>query len=302
MTADRWSDGVADAVIPQVIDVDGVPMSGLLAEAADPRCVIVAIHGGATRAGYFDYPGHPANSLLRSASAAGYTVLALDRPGYGSSADHAETMHRPERRVDLAYGAIAGHLSGRPTGAGVFVWSHSIGCELAVRLAADDRGDRLLGLELAGTGLQHQPVAHEILGESERNAAPVGVRKLLWQPPSLYPSDVIGGTAIASSTPSFEGRAVRTWPGEVFPALAPEVRIPVHFTAGAHERVWRQDPQALSDIAALFTGAPRVAVDVMPGSGHNLSLGHSARAYHFRILSFLEQCLVARIHPDLPAL
>ncbi len=302
MTADRWVDDLDDAVSARVVDVDGVPMSGLLAEAPDPRCVIVAIHGGATHSGYFDCPGHPAYSLLRNASAAGYTVLALDRPGYGSSAGHAETMQRPGRRVDLAYGAIAAHLSGRPTGAGVFVWAHSIGCELAVRLAADDRGTQLLGIELAGTGLQHQPVAHEILGDTQRNAAPPGVRKLLWQPSSLYPPDVIGGTAIASPTPSFEGTAVRTWPHDIFPALAPAIRIPVHFTAGTHEHVWRKDPEALADIAALFTGAPRVEVDVMEGSGHNLSLGHSARAYHFRILSFVEQCLVTRVHTDLPAI
>ena len=33
-----------------VVDIDGVPMSAKLAEAADPRAVIVAIHGGVTTA------------------------------------------------------------------------------------------------------------------------------------------------------------------------------------------------------------------------------------------------------------
>ena len=50
---------------PRSSSVDGVPMSGLVADAPDPRAVIVAVHGGATSAAYFDCPGHPELSLLR---------------------------------------------------------------------------------------------------------------------------------------------------------------------------------------------------------------------------------------------
>ncbi len=52
----------------------------------------MAIHGGGTTAMYFDCPGHPSYSLLRSGTAAGFTVVALDRPGYGSSAPYPEAM------------------------------------------------------------------------------------------------------------------------------------------------------------------------------------------------------------------
>ncbi|MFQ6226470.1 hypothetical protein [Nocardia sp. NPDC002869] len=34
-------------VVAEVPDVDGIPVSGLLAEVADPRAVLVALHGGA---------------------------------------------------------------------------------------------------------------------------------------------------------------------------------------------------------------------------------------------------------------
>ncbi|MYR06744.1 alpha/beta fold hydrolase [Gordonia sp. SID5947] len=274
-------------------------MSGLIAAVPDPRAVIVAIHGGATTSAYFDCPGHPESSLLRLASAAGYTVLALDRPGYGTSRSHAADMDAA-RRVDLTFGAITGHLSGLSTGAGIFVMAHSVGCELAVRLAADEsRGVGLLGLELSGTGLEHPAPAREILGDHDRNAPPAGVRKLLWEPAALYPPDIPGGTALASRTPPFEGAMIRSWAREDFPALAPSVRIPVHFTAAEHERVWRTDAPALRDIAAIFSGAPRVVIDEVAG-GHNLSLGHLARAYHLHVLSFVESCIVGRAHPDLP--
>ena len=54
---------------PRVVIVDGVPMSGLLAETERPKAVVVALHGGATTAAYFDCPGHPELRLLRSAAA-----------------------------------------------------------------------------------------------------------------------------------------------------------------------------------------------------------------------------------------
>lgn len=136
---------------PRLVIVDGVPMSAIVAEAADPKAVIVAIHGGGTTAVYFDCPGHPSSSLLRSGAAAGFTVVALDRPGYGSSAPYPEAMARPEQRVDLAYGAVNRILGQKPRGAGLFLMGHSGGCELVMRMAADGRGADLLGIELAGT-------------------------------------------------------------------------------------------------------------------------------------------------------
>ncbi|HET9566670.1 MAG TPA: alpha/beta hydrolase, partial [Mycobacterium sp.] len=41
---------------PRVVLVDGVPMSALVASVPEPRAVIVAVHGGATSAAYFDCP------------------------------------------------------------------------------------------------------------------------------------------------------------------------------------------------------------------------------------------------------
>ena len=148
---------------PRVVIVDGLPMSALVAEAPEPKAVIVAIHGGGTTAVYFDCPGHPSSSLLRTGAAAGFTVVALDRPGYGSSAPYPEAMGRPEQRVNLAYGAVDRILGERPSGAGLFVMAHSGGCELAMRMGADERGAGLLGIELAGTGRHYHPAAREIL-------------------------------------------------------------------------------------------------------------------------------------------
>lgn len=55
------------------------------------------------------------------------------------------------------------------------------------------------------------------------------------------------------------------------------------------------DPLGLeiADIAALSTASSRVVAEEQPGGGHKLSLGLSAMAYHLRVLSFAEECVLA---------
>lgn len=200
--------------------VDGIPMSGLMAEGrsdGDPRAVVVALHGGASTASYFDCPGHPRLSLLRVGAQLGFTVIALDRPGYGSSAPYPEALDRPEQRVALAYGAVDAMLGQRSTGAGVFVVGHSNGCELALRMAADDRGIGLLGLELAGTGLRYQDAALEILRDAGPTRRPPGLRQLLWEPAELYPRAVLSGITNSSTGAPYEAAMVADWPQRDFP-------------------------------------------------------------------------------------
>ncbi len=280
--------------VSRVVDVEGIPMSGLLIEADAPRAVIVALHGGAAKSVYWDCPGHPELSLMRQAVAQGFTVLALDRPGYGSSRPHREDMTEPARRVELAYAATDAILGSGSRGAGVFLWGHSVGSELTMRMAVDNRNHDILGLELSGTGREHHALAADIFGGKDRYANARGVGELLWTPEDIYPEDMLGGAKIASSTPAYEGVVTASWPRDNFPALASKVRVPVNFTAAEHEKVWRNDPSALDEVAAMFTQAPRVQLHVEPGGGHNLSIGYAAPAYHRHVLAFLEDCIEER--------
>ena len=86
------------------------------------------------------------------------------------------------------------------------------------------------------------------------------------------------------------------WP-DVFDALAPRVRVPVRLTFAEHELWWRHDADALDDLRARLSSAPRVVVDRQPDAGHNISLGRTARAYHLRALAFFEECLPERDGP-----
>ncbi|QFG27572.1 alpha/beta hydrolase [Actinomadura sp. WMMB 499] len=279
-----------------MVEVDGVPMSALVAAVPRPRAVVLALHGGAVSPAYFDAPGHPRLSLLRTGAALGFTVVALARPGYGASAPHAERVARAERRVDLAYGAVHALLGPAPRGAGLFVLAHSVGSELAVRMAARGNGDGLLGLEMSGTGRRHHDRAAALLGPGDGNRdrlPPAGsIRHLIWGPEHLYPDGTIGHPALRSAAPAYEGGVVAGWNSDL-PELAARVRVPVRYTLAEHETVWRPGRAALEEVAALFTAAPRVAVDEQAGGGHNLSLGFAAAAYHWKALAFAEECAAA---------
>jgi pimeloyl-ACP methyl ester carboxylesterase len=286
----------------RVVEVDGVPMSVLVCQVPRPRAVVVALHGGAATARYFHDPAQPRLSLLETGAALGFTVIAPDRPGYGLSASHPETMTSPAHRADLTYTVVDRLLDVEDQGAGLFVLAHSAGCELAVRMAVDDRGKNLLGIELAGTGLEFHPVAREILavtGEDTPSVRkPSGLQRVLWRPSRLYPPGTIGGAHFVSRAPAYEADVVEYWAARDFALLAREVRVPVHYTLGDHEMVWRNDPEAHADIAALFTASPRVVTEEQADSGHNLSVGLSALAYHLKILSFVEECVLAREHRE----
>ncbi|WP_410872851.1 alpha/beta hydrolase [Nocardia sp. A7] len=283
-----------DAPEAVVTEVGGVPVSGLLAETPSPRAVLVALHGGSTTSAYFDCPGHPELSLVRLAHRLGYTVLAPDRPGYGSSAPYADRLVPADVRVDLMFEAISAFLRDRPRGAGVFLTAHSAGSELAMRMAGDPRFADLLGVELAGTGCRYHPDGAGILRTvGPDSPRPPGVGDLIWNPARLYPSGTHRGASIAVPAPPSETEAVADWGSKVFPELAAGIRVPVRFTAGDHERVWCNDAAALAEVGAMFTAAPRVVLNSQPNTAHNISVGHTAIAYHLGMLAFAEECIVA---------
>ncbi|MBY4039233.1 alpha/beta fold hydrolase [Rhodococcus fascians] len=269
-------------------------MSGLVRFVEEPRAVLIAWHGGATSAEYFDSPGHPLHSLMRVGASLGFTVLAPSRPGYGDSRSALGDHISAATQVDLSFAVVEEVLRGRSSGAGQFLVGHSQGCVLAVRMAADPRGNELLGIEIAGTGVRHNERAVRVKQSIPEPGFDRSVlRNLLWGPEYYYR----GHAKVVDSAPDFEAVDASTW-SEEFTQLAREIALPVRISLGDHEGWWQSGSAGLESMRSLFRSSARVVVDEQYESGHNLSLGISALAYHLKVLAFAEECVLMRERID----
>ncbi|MET9836145.1 alpha/beta hydrolase [Streptomyces sp. NPDC006385] len=276
------------------IDADGVTVSGLLSEPVqDPRAVIVALHGGGMNAGYFDGQAHPDVSLLTLGARLGYTVLALDRPGYGSSAVRLPTGQGLGRQADTVRAAIAAFTAAHASGAGTLVLGHSFGAKVAFAVAADWEGSALLGVDVSGCGRRLAVHADQLSPDRGE-----GLRHRNWGPLTLYPPDTFRlSQTVVAPMPAQEFGTVAGWT-RLSAAILPRIRVPVRLTFAQHEGWWGHEDEDLADLIGRLCAAPRVVVDHLPHAGHNISLGWAARAYHLKVLAFAEECLTARAQDD----
>ncbi|MFJ9811628.1 alpha/beta hydrolase [Streptomyces sp. NPDC101158] len=272
------------------LDAAGIPLSGLLAEPRHgrPRAVVVAVHGGGMRAGYFDSRARPGLSLLALGADLGYTVLAVDRPGYGASAAWLPRGQSLAQQAATLHDGLADFAATHDTGAGVFLVAHSNGGKLALAAAAEERGDDLLGLDISGLGSRLAVGTDQLPGQNGH-----GDWRRHWGSLRLYPPDAFRqGRHLVSPVPEMEAREGPLWPG-MYPAIARRVRIPVRFTFAEQEQWWLFDDEALAALRRPL-GAPTTVIAHQPDAGHNLSLGWAARTYHLKALGFLEDCLLAK--------
>ncbi|MCL6291360.1 MULTISPECIES: alpha/beta fold hydrolase [Streptomyces] len=273
------------------LDADGIPISGLLAEPphGPPRAVVVALHGSGMSAGYFDNRAGPGLSLLTLGAELGYTVLSLDRPGYGASARQLPLGQNLADQTGTLGAALAAFRRSHDHGAGLFLLAHSNGGRLALSTAAAEHAPPdLIGLDVSGLGSMLAVGPGQLPGSGAR-----GAWRRHWGALRLYPPGAfLEGQRLVRPVPDLEARETLLWP-RMYAALAARVRVPVRFTFAEQEQWWRSDEEAVRALLAPLAGAPAEVVG-QPDAGHNISLGRAARTYHLRALAFLEECLLAR--------
>ncbi|MER6385963.1 alpha/beta hydrolase [Streptomyces sp. NPDC001250] len=268
------------------LDADGITLSARLAQPVHvpPRATIVALHGAGMSSAYFDGPAHPETSLLAVAAKLGFAVVAVDRPGYGASAEqlpYGQGIVEQAATLTVALRSLSAHCE---AGAGIFLMAHSFGSKPALLMAADGTVPGLFGLDVSGCG-------DEYVVSPSAPGTRAGSWKLNWGPLRLYPPGTFQSSiGIVAPAPRHELDDVAHWP-DVFAALAGRIRVPVRFTFAEHEAWWRRDQSALARLRNRLGAAPRVLIDHQPDAGHNISLGWTARAYHLRVLGFAEECL-----------
>ncbi|CAO5153885.1 AB hydrolase-1 domain-containing protein [Frankia sp. AiPs1] len=275
-----------------LVEAGRYSLSGLLAQVDAPRGTVVALHGGGVNAGYFHGGAAPELSLLAIGAAAGWNVLALDRPGYGASAELAEADRLLSAQAEIVLAALDGFAATHDVGAGFVLVGHSNGFKLAIQVAALPRGVELLGLDGSGVGLRYLPRRYGIDPDVPPPATVAQVFEVFWGPADLYPPDTLRGRrAFISISAKGEAAQLAAW-SPAFPGLASRIRIPVRATLAAHEQWWVVDEDELAALGALFTAAPLVETCLLPDASHNVSLGWAARPYHLAALAFAERCLL----------
>jgi pimeloyl-ACP methyl ester carboxylesterase len=238
----------------------GIPLSGLLAEPdGPPRALVLALHGGGMTAEYFHGQAHPDLSLLTLGSRLGYSVLALDRPGYGSSAQALPKGQTLLEQTATVHDALDAFGRGHDVGAGIFVVAHSFGYKLALHLAADTRGDELLGID--GSGAVYRYAPHLDPNRSAPTIGPTGdARDLFWGSEDLYPPGTFErGVRPTAPVPDAESTESRGWT-RILPGVAARVRVPLQFSVAEHEKWWQVDESALAEYRGLFTSVPHMTI------------------------------------------
>lgn len=272
--------------------IGGADFTGRVAKApGGPTAlpVILAIHGGTYTSVYFDVPGH---SLMDRAVAAGFDIVAVDRPGYGGSTPLPDAPDLIAKNAEALNAALPGlmaalGLGGRP----VFVIGHSIGGATALTLVAQASGWTPTGVAVSGVGARTPPESAEAyahLPPLYYVELPTPMKdQVMFGPPGSYPADMPAASHIANThVPRNEllditgGYQVRQ------AAIAPKIRVPLHYRQGEHEKLWINGPDVIAAYGPLFVNSPRVDCAMVPDAGHCIDFHRAGPAFQQSQLDF----------------
>ena len=264
-----------------------------------PRALLVALHGGGNTSKYFDTPPP---SLLELCASLGYSILALNRPGYGATTSVPRDQLSFDGQVPILRQALEEIWNdyGQQS-AGMFLIGHSIGGMLSLLLAAENSHERLLGLNMTGSGAILHAQTKAAFATLVSDAPTVVIDQptkvaVTYGPSWSYPEELAKQDPERDvSIPMLEFADAQTRE-ERLPRVAADVRVPVQFIVGEYDGIWRGDLEALSHVAKMFTAAPFVDVGMQRMTGHSVELHTLARAFYMKILAFVEECIVYRVN------
>lgn len=178
---------------------------------------------------------------------------------------------------------------------------HSIGCMIALLFAAENPHERLLGLNMTGSGAIYQTRTSAAFASLMNDAPAVMMEQsikvaVMYGPSWSYSEEqakLDPERDVPCPMPEF--KEAQKWGGRL-PQVAASVRVPVQFIVPEYDGIWRGDQEALSHVAAMFTAAPFVEVGMQRMAGHSAELHWLARAFYMKILAFVEECILYRQH------
>ncbi len=281
------------------IDAGTMKLSGrfLPATNGDPRALLVAIHGGTYTSKYFDTPS---SSLLDFCASLGYSILALDRPGYGAATSVPVDQLSFDDQVPVLRRAldVIWHDYGQQS-AGMFLIGHSIGGMICLLLATENPHEHLLGMNMTGAGglynEQTKTAFASLVSDAPTVMMDIAIKVMaMYGPAWSYPEEqALYDPERDVPTAAIELAEAQTW-GARLPQVAAHVRVPVQFIVPEYDHIWRGDSEALSHVAEIFTAAPFVDIGIQRLAGHSVELHTLARAFYMKVLAFVEECILYR--------
>jgi pimeloyl-ACP methyl ester carboxylesterase len=262
-------------------------VTGFLARGEAGRPLLVCIPGGSYNARYFDVPGH---SFVQAAIEGGFSVAALNRPGYEDSTP----LSRPTfaGNADALVAAIDDLWSKAKDGCtGVVLVGHSMGGAIAMHIASRPRPWPLLGIAISAI---HYDAPEAVTQAWNSMPADISIEfspeqrvQFMYGPTETYDGSVVAAASAASSPiPVAELlEVVDGWTRD-FSAIAAAVDVPVHYGLSEHEQLWISSPAGVDAFAAAFTGAPSVSAHQVLGVGHNIDHHHAGSQYRHDVLDW----------------
>jgi pimeloyl-ACP methyl ester carboxylesterase len=262
-------------------------VTGFLARGEAGRPLLVCIPGGSYNARYFDVPGH---SFVQAAIEGGFSVAALNRPGYEDSTP----LSRPTfaGNADALVAAIDDLWSKAKDGCtGVVLVGHSMGGAIAIHIASRPRPWPLLGIAISAI---HYDAPEAVTQAWNSMPADISIEfspeqrvQFMYGPTETYDGSVVAAASAASSPiPVAELlEVVDGWTRD-FSAIAAAVDVPVHYGLSEHEQLWISSPAGVDAFAAAFTGAPSVSAHQVLGVGHNIDHHHAGSQYRHDVLDW----------------
>jgi pimeloyl-ACP methyl ester carboxylesterase len=283
------------------IDAGNVKLSGRFLPATNggPRALLVALHGGTYSSKYFDTAP---SGLFEFCTSLGYSILALDRPGYGTATSIPFDQLSFDGQIPILQQALAEIWdSYGQQSAGMFLIGHSIGGMIALLLATEKPHERLIGLNMTGSGAlyneQTKVAFASLVSDDPTVMMDIAIKvRAMYGPVWSYPEEQAHYDSERDvPTAAIELAEAQTW-GERLPQVAAKARVPVQFIVPEYDHIWRGDAEALSHVAEMFTAAPFVDVGTQRLAGHSVELHTLARAFYMKVLSFVEECILYRQH------
>ncbi len=274
-----------------VVTTDLGSVSGILGRTDVPAArrksaLLVAVHGGTVTSKYFDIPGY---SMIDAALAAGFDILAMDRPGYRRTAaldDRPDLLHQNAIRITALLPRVAAEL-GLPLRDVVLI-GHSMGGVIVTTIAG-------LGPEwplraVAGSGFARFLPAFlkdsfAALPNEYYVDVPPDFASLIFGPPeTLNPDMPEASLVMIARVPRSELIDIGTGWADRAPELAGKVAVPVYYKLAEHEQLW--DPQDMQAFADLYTRAPRVESGHLRAMGHCSDFNKTGHLFQQELLAF----------------